>query len=701
MRAVVIVLLTVGSCNRDRPEPTPEWGYDARPGNATCLAFARPVANADVKLTPTFTGLSWRKAVWMGQPPGDPDTWWLATQDGEIQRFQNTPGVTEQELVVDLSGLVDDTANEGGLLGLAFHPDFQNNGYVYANYTATGLTTKIVRFTSTDRRTINPGTELSMLSVDQPYNNHNGGALVFGPDGYLYLGMGDGGSGGDPGNHGQTVSTVLGSILRIDVDAGTPYGIPPDNPFALGGGRPEIYAWGFRNPWRFSFDAATGELWAADVGQDKYEEINLVAQGRNYGWRVTEGDDCFNPPKDCQRAGLEEPVAVLNHLDGDGSITGGVVYRGTEIAGFQGVYVFADYVSGRVYGLQYGVGGEAVVEPLLETANDFTHIATDLNNEVFFVDRNRGVLKLEAAGENNVVDEVPRLLSQTGCVNPADASQAGSMMVEFSVAQPFWSDGATKRRWFALPDGTQATVDSDGRINLPVGSIVMKEMALGGQRLETRLLVRHEDGRWGGYTYAWVGQDAQLLEGAATLPVGATGEWAVPSRPDCLQCHTPEWGGVLALSTQQLDGLHVYANGAVANQVDQLTRIGVIETPSDRPGAFPSLGNPAASLDDRARSYLHVNCAYCHFPDGTGGGDLDLRAWTPLTETGLCNEPSQGDLKIPDARIVAPGEPDRSVLYARVATRGPTQMPPLASNVVDEVGRELMREWIAALPGCK
>jgi len=244
---------------------------------------------------------------------------------------------------------------EQGLLGLAFHPSYKANGRFVVNYVRrSDGSTVIAEFQVSPNPDRSQTTEKQLLVVAQPYPNHKGGMVEFGPDGFLYIALGDGGSGGDPGDRGQNTNELLGKLLRIDVDHGTPYAIPKDNPFAGGGGRLEIFAYGLRNPWRFSFDRQTGELWAADVGQDAWEEIDVVKRGGNYGWRMMEGAHCFLPRDGCVRDGLIPPIAEYGHDKGRCSITGGYVYRGVRLPALRGVYLYGDFCSGEIFALMEG-----------------------------------------------------------------------------------------------------------------------------------------------------------------------------------------------------------------------------------------------------------------------------------------------------------------------------------------------------------
>lgn len=670
----------------------------ARPPNPTCTAPVRPLLDADVALEPLLAdGVEFYRPIQALQPPDRPDTWWVVEQPGRIRAFTGDGADAVQ--VLDITPRVDDSGNEMGLLSIAFHPDWAQNREVFLSYTAPGPLSVLARYRSTDGgATIDPSSEEVVLTVDQPFTNHNGGLAAFGPDGYLYFGLGDGGSGGDPLGSGQDTGSLLGKMLRIDVDGGGAYAIPPDNPFAQGGGRPEIYAWGLRNPWRWSFDRATGELWLGDVGQDEIEEIDVVQRGGNYGWNVMEGDECYSPSVDCDQAGLVLPVATTQHEEGDACVTGGVVYRGTAIPALVGTYLWADYSSGRVYGLFHDpVSGEAERRLLGETGLQIAHVGEDADGEIVIVALSGGIYRVveNAPGGG---PEFPATLAETGCFG--EDGRPLPSLVPYEVAHPFWSDGADKLRWLAVPDGTTITVE-DGELAFPEGSVLVKEFHLGGKRLETRLLVRHTDGNWAGYAYAWddAGTTATLLPSSLAVTGGNGEPWTIPSRSECLSCHTLATGGTLGMSLAQLDVVTTQSNGWKANQVDELVRLGMLEAPATRGDVLPALVGPE-SVEERARAYLDVNCSFCHFDGGTGGGSMDLRRAVPLAETGLCDRPSEGDLGIRNARIVAPGEPERSVLSSRVRRRDASGMPPLASTVVDEAGADVLDEWITSLDSC-
>ena len=301
---------------------------------------------------------------------------------------------------LDITGQVG-CCGERGLLGLAFHPGYSENRYFYINYTDRNGDTSISRFQvfADDPDVADSGSEKRLLYVPQPYPNHNGGAVVFGPDGYLYLGLGDGGSGGDPHGNGQSTQTLLGKILRIDVDGGDPYAIPPDNPFVAGGGLPEIWAYGLRNPWRLAFDPANGDLYIGDVGQNAYEEIDYFPAGSgggaNFGWNYREAAHPFqgNPPGDLS---LIDPVAEYGHDQGC-SVTGGVVYRGAALPDWHGVYLYGDYCSGLVWGLRRTPEGSWQSGLLYETGGNVASFGEDEAGEVYLADYSGTVYRLSPA----------------------------------------------------------------------------------------------------------------------------------------------------------------------------------------------------------------------------------------------------------------------------------------------------------------
>jgi glucose/arabinose dehydrogenase len=306
-----------------------------------------------------------------------------------------TGGQRNPSPFLDISELLS-TGGERGLLGLAFHPRYSSNGRFFVNYTrAQDGATAIAEYRVSSNPDRGDPHETILLVIPQPYGNHNGGMLAFGPDALLHIGMGDGGSGGDPENRAQNPEELLGKILRIDVDGPSPYRIPPDNPFVGQRGKPEIFALGLRNPWRFSFDRNTGELWAGDVGEHLWEEIDVIEKGKNYGWRLLEGTHCFKPSTDCRLVpNLVAPRTEYHHEQGRCSVTGGYVYRGTRIPALQGTYLFGDYCSGEIWGYRNGQ-----TRLLLDTDLQITSFGEDREGELYVVGYQGLIMKIVQKSE--------------------------------------------------------------------------------------------------------------------------------------------------------------------------------------------------------------------------------------------------------------------------------------------------------------
>ncbi|WP_161958703.1 PQQ-dependent sugar dehydrogenase [Ferruginivarius sediminum] len=360
-------------------------------------ACAQTPEDSPVTLDRVFPELKFERPVALIQSPTADATWYVVEQRGVVWRVEASRGKTDKTVFADIRGRVEDGPNEAGLLGMAFHPNFARNGEVFLSYTtdAPGLTSRIARYRSPDAgTTLDVGGEEVLLELEQPFGNHNGGHIAFGPDGYLYAGFGDGGAGGDPHGNGQDPMTLLGTILRLDIDDGNgeSYGIPPDNPFAgKSGGRPEIHAWGLRNPWRFAFDPETGALWAADVGQNQWEEVDVIRRAGNYGWNIREGAHCYRAG-DCATDGLIDPVAEYSHRDGC-SITGGHVYRGKTVPALDGHYVYGDYCSGRIWAMPAGTPDRPGAPRLiLDTDLAISSFAQDREGEVYVIDHDDGAI---------------------------------------------------------------------------------------------------------------------------------------------------------------------------------------------------------------------------------------------------------------------------------------------------------------------
>jgi len=407
------------------------------------------------------TGLT--RPLFLASPPGDTSRLFILEQyTAQIKIIKKGAVLTTPFL--DIGNLVIDSGSERGLLGLAFHPDYSNNGYFYVNYTNNASDTVIARFSVSDNPDLaDPDSIFIILTIPQPYANHNGGMLAFGPlDGYLYIGMGDGGSAGDPENRAQNDGTLLGKMLRIDVDAASPYGIPPDNPY-VGAGDPldEIWAKGLRNPWRFSFDRSSGDLYIADVGQNNYEEIDFQiaadAGGNNYGWRLMEGTHCYNPPTDCDPGTFTYPIYEYTHGGSPFrcSITGGYVYRGNAIPELQGTYCFADFCSGQIWSFRYD--GSTLTEFSERTAELNPGAGLSINQIASFGE--------DGSGELYIVDldgEVYKICPEEGCCGICESDINCDTKVDLT-------DLVTLKGEFLLacpPSPCNADFNSDGKVDL-------------------------------------------------------------------------------------------------------------------------------------------------------------------------------------------------------------------------------------------
>jgi glucose/arabinose dehydrogenase len=348
-------------------------------------------------LSPVVSGLT--NPVDFQAPNDGSGRFFVVQQPGSIHILN---GALLPAPFLDISSKVD-FGGEKGMLGLAFHPQFPQNHLFYVHYdrlSGTQMQSVIAEYqvSASNSNQADPASERILLTVNQPFPNHKGGQIAFGPDGFLYIGFGDGGSGGDPLGNGQNLQTLLGKMLRIDVDhrdPGLQYAIPPTNPFAGGGGLSEIWAYGLRNPFRFSFERGTGRLLCGDVGQDKYEEIDILQSGGNFGWNVMEGMHCYNPATGCNMSGLILPIAEYDHTEGD-AVIGGYVYKGSAIPSLAGAYIFSDNGSGTIWELAEGPAGQWTRTKLLASGRAISSLGQDVAGEIYLVDYSGGVLKLTA-----------------------------------------------------------------------------------------------------------------------------------------------------------------------------------------------------------------------------------------------------------------------------------------------------------------
>lgn len=674
----------------------------------------------------------------MAAVPGS-DRLAVAERFGKIFTFANNPQTDKADLALDLKKTV---------YAVTFHPQFAKNGYMYVTYVLdpdkpSPLGTRVSRFTVKDWKA-DPLSE--KVLIEWPSGGHNGGCLQFGPDGYLYIVTGDASGIADELQTGQDLSDLPGSILRIDVDKpdeGKAYGIPKDNPFVkLKDARPEVYAYGLRQAWRMSFDRKTGDLWAGEVGQDLWEMVLKVEKGGNYGWSVTEGLHPFRPERKKGPTPILPPVIEHPHTEAR-SVTGGHVYHGTRLKDLAGAYVYGDFDTGKVWALRFDGKKVTWKQELARTQQRIVSWGQDAAGEIYILDFMGGrIYQLAPSPQETGPNTFPRKLSETGLFDSAKDLKPAPGLIPYSVNAQLWSDGALKERYIAIPGDAQIGYNeieypqpSPGAPRgwrFPDGTVMVKTFFLelepgnpaSRRRLETRLLHFQKlagteevgDQFWSGYTYVWNDEqtDAVLADAAgldrkftikdAKAPGGQREQtWHYPSRAECSMCHTVPAKFALGVNTLQLNKDHDYG-GVVANQLRTWNHLGLFTKPlPDQPEMLPRLydyNDEKVDLPQRARSYLHANCAICHMKWGGGNAEFLLLYTAPLADLGILNvKPAHGAFGVADARLLVPGQPERSLIYTRMkaAKIEDGRMPRIASSVVDEKGAKVVGDWIRAM----
>lgn len=680
---------------------------------------------------PAFPQLTFKRPVAFTHAPDGSGRLFVVEQDGVIKVFPNRADVTAEQskTFLDLRDVVERSHNEQGLLGLAFHPDFRKNGRFFVFYSSKEKASVLSRFAVSrdDPDRAERRSEEVVLRIPREYTVHNGGSIEFGPDGYLYIGTGDGGARDDAHGNGQSLGTLMGKVLRIDIDRradGKLYSVPKDNPFVgKQGARGEIWAYGLRNPWRMSFDPKTKTLWAGDVGEGDTEEINVIARGGNYGWSLREGRRPFGRDGSPARPDLIDPVWDYPHTEGR-AVTGGVVYRGKRLPGLDGAYLFADYISGNTWALWYD--GEKVTRHARLVGRELhgiTAFGYDEANEPHFTAFDGKVYRLRAASwAEDLKRPFPTKLSQTGLFTDVKEMTPHAGLIPYSINVPLWSDHAEKERFIALPAKGQVGYSEKGKWQFPKGTVFVKSFSLDltrddpttRRRLETRLLVHHAWG-WEGYTYLWNegGTEAELhLKGLRRpYPVRDRADeyakvqtWYFPSRTDCRWCHSRQADHVLGLSTRQMNRPHERSG---ENQISMLSSMGVFTQEAPDPKTqerYPDWQsepewNDRQALAVRARAYLDANCAHCHTRGGPANQSKpDLGFHVPLERANVVGEePERGRLGPPDSRLIHPGDPLRSELWLRVKTTTPNRMPMVASSVPDHTAVAVLARWIEGM----
>lgn len=664
----------------------------------------------------------------------------VATRPGKIYTFDIRPDADQTPLLLDVGRTV---------YGIAFHPQFAKNGYFYV-MSIHDQNPDNKNGSRVSRFQVKPGGPLvadlqsEQVILEWPAGGHNGGCLRFGPEGYLYLATGDGSGIADSLQAGQTIDDLLGSIVRIDVDHpqdGRAYSIPKDNPFVgVAGARGEIWSFGHRQVWKFSFDDQK-RLWAGEVGQDLWEMVYLIKKGGNYGWSVNEGRHPFRPERPKGPGAFELPVVEHPHSDFR-SITGGYVYRSNRLPELKGAYIYGDYDTGKLWSLRVDGSKATESRELADTEIRIVEFAADGDGDVYLVDfAGGGLHRIVKSPPHTETKPFPRKLSETGLFTSTKDLIPDAGLIPYSVNSPLWSDGAEKERFIALPGDSKIEIDTvtyphdptypDRGWRFPDGTVLVKtfsmEMEKGNpaslRRLETRILkYRKMPGNddeygaqfWSGYTYVWnedqtdadllvaEGLDRKLTIKDPGAPGGQREQvWRFPSRAECTLCHNMAAKYVLGVTTLQMNKVHDYG-GKKANQLAVLEKLKVFQNKlAKSPEELPQLvdyRDGAAGSDMRARSYLHSNCAHCHRKWGGGNAEFDLQASIPFSNSNAVNtRPGQGTFKLNDPKIVVPGEPDRSMVLERMKITGLGRMPHVASKVVDQQAVELIGQWIAQL----
>jgi putative heme-binding domain-containing protein len=721
----------------------------------TSRVFGSPDPPPPFKVVQAFPNLKFKNPLLMARCPGS-DRLFVGEHAGVLYSFKDAPDA-KADLFMDLRKeiktirLLPDARDIEAVYGLAFHPDFERNRQCFVCYTLNGKQgqpnlkdgTRVSRFlvTNADPPRIDPASEEIVLTFLQ--GGHNGGDIHFGPDGMLYISTGDAASPNPPDvfNTGQDISDLLSSILRIDVDRkdqGMNYAVPKDNPFVgMKGARPEVWAYGLRNPWRMSFDRLTGELFVGDVGWELWESVHRVEKAGNYGWSAMEGPQAIKPqkvgPTPIRPALIELPHTIAC------SITGGYVYRGKKFPELQGAYIFGDWETRRLWAARFEGDRTKEMPELTRPSVRIVAFGEDNKGELYFLDYDGGTVHTLA--RNDGADrnaDFPTKLSATGLFASVKDHTPAAGVFPFAVNSQQWHDGATAEHWAAFPGLSVATYYPAGkampgmvhwhsfRMHFPKDTVLVRTLTLGGRRVETQLM--HYDGMdWRPYTFAWrddqsdgdlvpADGDEKEVHDPSPLPLFAVGEkgskrlWQFHSRSQCMSCHSNQSEYALAFLPEQLNRPGLDGR----NQLVSLTDAGYVRRAGKGDKLLPSFDNASAAkertianpadaaqpLEARARAYLHANCGHCH--SDHGGGSVPLRLVYSITAAEMLainSRPTRGDFGLPGASIIKPGQPWASTLYYRMAKFGRDRMPHIGAERPDEAGLKLIEDWITSMAG--
>ncbi len=728
--AMFVLVSFLATAQRSAQASPPKTGIEKRVAWTSSRITGSPEVPLPYVTERAFPALTFTNCLDLTKAPGS-HRLFLAEQGGKIYSFTNKPDVASADLVVDLAKEIKGVQ---AVYAITFHPDFAKNRFCYVCYIKGGdpeTGSHIARFTvsETDPPTIDVATETTIITWLS--GGHNGCCLKFGLDGLLYVSTGDGSGPNPPDSRraGQDVSNLLSSILRLDVDhadEGKNYRIPADNPFVdLKGARGEIWAYGFRNPWRISIDQKTGDLWVGDVGWELWEMLDRVERGGNYGWSIVEGRQSTNPEWPRGPTPVLPPTIDVPHSESS-SITDGLTYYGSRLKELHGHHLYGDYDTGKIWSFRYDEGKIVDHRELADTTHRIVGFGDDNEGEFYLLDHTAGTIhRLIPNPQPDLSKTFPRKLSETGLFASVTVETPAPGVIPYSINAEPWADHAVAERMVAIPNelsipnffspkavGASATFPKD-TVFAKTLSLDMQHGKPGSRRrIETQIL--HFDGiDWQTYSYQWNDDqtDAVLLAAAGaettfdiadpTAPGGKRQQsWRFSSRAECQRCHNKWSGSALGFIPAQLNKEHNY-DGMSASQLDTLANIKIVETPSPTEKQ-PQLANPhdpSADQDGRARAYLHTNCSHCH-RQHAGGAVLSVMHFDiPLEKTNMPGaRPSQGTFGIHAAQVIAPGDPFRSVLLYRMSKLGGGRMPHIGSAEIDRDGIKLIHDWVERLP---
>ena len=678
-----------------------------REGWTTSRVIGSPDAPKPFSVQRVYPNLQFKQPVELMAVPGT-NKMMILEVTGKLFAFDNDAACEKAELVVDFNPLIDKFRRA---YGFALHPDFATNRQLFVAYAGDPVArpdgTRLSRFVVSREEPLRVDTASEEVLMTWPSGGHNGCAIRFDSKGLLYFSTGDGARPFPPDeyNVSQNLSDLRSSICRIDVDHpsdGRNYSIPVDNPFVnVPEARGEIFAYGFRNPWRFTIVPETDQILCGDVGWELWELIFDVKRGGNYGWSIFEGPQPVR--KDIQQGPtpIELPLVAYPHALGQ-SVTGGHVYRGKNIPELDGVYLYGDYVTGLLWGMRHE-GEQVTWNPILaETGLPIITFAETPDHETLVVGYDGGIYQLVPNQIEQGATAFPRKLSGTGLFKDTVEMVPQVGVARYDLAATSSQATATSEFLLAIPGQETIQIARLQRgWQYPAGTVFVKTLSLGNVRVETQLL--HFDGiNWHPYSYLWNDEqtDAELVnaEGAETQVQYEsvdgqilTTSWKVQNRAQCRSCHGRQNGGAVGFSLENLG----------QKQISHFIQCGVLDRAAPSKWNVAAMVNPvdlSESLDDRARSYLAANCAHCHRRGGGGTVPADLSFSTDRNQMNVIDaDPSQGSFGITNAKVVAPGSPLNSTMFYRMATSGSGHMPKLGIGDNDRAGLQLIYQWIESL----